>query len=654
MNRRRVASVVGVLALGLGVLVSVTPGVVPVSVDDLLISTIGVLALVQAMRVIQTRRHGDLDEAEMPDPERPIATPSPGDDLEAVLDQFLGRRRLFYRRTRVREGLEAVAIAVLTRYGGYAEPEARERLETGRWTDDVHAASFLGGEAAPDPPFAARVWDTVRGRATLRRSVRRTIDAIAETAGVTPRSNGGTTASERRRTHHAGVDADVRPTRTATVDDDERDGRTDAVISRESHATGHWRGVSVVTLIGIGAGILARQPGVLLVGVVGIGFAAYARSSALPPGNVSIERSLDRERADPGEEIEVTVTVTNESGRSLPDLRVVDGVPGALAVTDGSPRFGTALRPDESGTFTYGITARRGVHSFEPTTVVARDLPAATERERTHRVETTLTCIPPLRSTTEPVPLREGATRYVGQLETSTGGEGTEFYATREYRPGDAMNRLDWNHRARTGEFTTVEYRNERKATVVIVIDAREDAYRSPEPSPPHAVDRAVDAAGRLFVSLSRTGNHVGIAAVGSESCWLAPNAGTDHGTKARELLATHPALASIPTERRTPVVRWRRRFRRRLSPGTQLVCLTPLCDGYGGQLVRRLDESGHPVTVVSPDPTADREAGHRLARVARTLQMTTLRGAGIPVIDWPWDESLDEALARYTERTSR
>jgi len=56
-------------------------------------------------------------------------------------------------------------------------------------------------------------------------------------------------------------------------------------------------------------------------------------------------------------------------------------------------------------------------------------------------------------------------------------------------------------------------------------------------------------------------------------------------------------------------------------------------------------------VTVLSPDPTADRTAGHRLARVARGLRLRELRSRGIPVIDWAVDEPVDVALARSNRR---
>lgn len=654
VNYRRLSLFLGIVTLGFSLVTIVYPGFVAFSVDRILVSIIGVLALVQALRVIQSRRHSTLDEAVTPDPELPIATPSPGEDLETVLEQFLDTH-VHYYGNRVREGLRSAAIAVLTQYGTYSEAEAEAALDAGTWTDDRSAAAFLGDETEPELPVRTQIRNWIRDESSMQRGIRRTVDAISGEAGLTPRPSreqNDTTRFDDRWGTDAGRDAS--PTRFSTADDDEFYDWTSDVVSRESHPTGHWQGVSVVALVGIGVGLLVKEPAVLLAGVIGIGFAAYARSSLLPPGSVSVERSLETDRPELGEDVKVTVTVTNETDTLLPDLRFVDGVPESLTVTDGSPRLGTALRPGESTAFTYTITARRGVHSFGPTLLVARDLPSAVEQERLLPVDTTLNCIPSLRPLTEPVPLREQATEYVGQVETPSGGDGIEFYSTRDYRLGDPMSRIDWNRRARTGELTTVDFREERAATVVIVIDARDAAYVSPEPYSPHAVDRAADAAGQLFSTLSESGNRVGIAALSPEQCWLTPGAGVDHSVEARKLLATHPSLSPVPRESRSAMRRWRRQFRKRLSPGTQIVFLTPLCDEFGSRFARRLDEHGYPVTILSPDPTADRSAGHRLSRVARILRISALRSSEIPVIDWPKDETVDGALARYNERWFR
>jgi uncharacterized repeat protein (TIGR01451 family) len=459
-------------------------------------------------------------------------------------------------------------------------------------------------------------------------------------------ATGGATAARE-----AGETAEAATTATTVTP-----GADDNAATGESRPTGRWRGVSAVALACVGIGALAGRPAVALAGVVGVGFAAYARSLTLPPSPVAVERSVATARPAPGEPVEVTVTVRNEGDRPLADVRVIDGVPAALSVADGSPRHGTTLRAGEATAFSYIVAARRGVHEFGPALVVGRDLAGSTEATwRTPAPATpTLTCVPPLRTLATTVPLRERTSAFVGQVETPRGGEGVEFAATREYRPGDAPSRIDWNRRARTGELTTVEYREERAATVLCLVDARREAYVAPTPNEPHAVDRSVDAAGGLFATLTAAGDRVGVAALSPTPCWLAPDAGADHRTAARELLATHPALSPRPTERRTNLHRARERLRGRLSTGAQVLFLTPLVDDAASQFARQLDADGYPVTVVSPDPTAGRTPGTLLARVARTLRIADLRTAGVPVVDWPAGDAVDAALARYAERGAR
>lgn len=415
--------------------------------------------------------------------------------------------------------------------------------------------------------------------------------------------------------------------------------------------------MSVVALIGIGVGVLAEQPGVLLAGVVGIGYAAYAYSTRAPSADLSVERTLDEERPEPGEEVAVTVTIENAGDRLLPDLRLVDGVPRGLGVVDGSSRLGTTLRPGESDTISYTVIARRGVHEFDPLLALARDPSGGTERERHLESETTLVCSPPMRPLPEAADLREQASRKVGRVDVSAGGEGVEFFATREYRRGDPLNRIDWNRRARTGELATLQFRKQRATTAILVVDARPAAYRSPAPDADHAVNRAVEATGSVFSTLLDAGDRVGLAAYARTECWLDPDVGAhnhEHVERARELLTGHPALDPSPSDRPTnSLLNWKR-LRRRLPSGAQVVFFTPLTDPTAATIPRRLEAHGHPVTVVSPDPTNDRTSSERLARVARRVQITDLRSAGIPVLDWPREESLARVFARHDEPRKR
>ena len=649
MNVGRLALLGGVLAFVAGILAMVDPALLSLVNSRYLVWAIGAIVLLQALRVLNTHRHRDRSESLSIEPELPLAMPPPGDNFEQELTPFLDTQRFYTYEARIQSGLRQAAQTVLTQFGGHPESRTTEQLAAGTWTDDPYAAAFLDGERDPDVSLRTQLRRLISKNDTFERNVRHTVDAIAAIAGV-PRS---------QNEDVNGSDAAVAPTtpsrqtttRFSTIRVAPNTERTDRDPGlRATRSTGHWHGVGIVALIGIGLGIIIEQPAVVLAGVVGIGYAAYAHAGAFSPGSASIERSVSDDAPAPGEEVTITVTVRNNSDRVLPDLRIIDGVPEVLAVTRGTPRHGTALRPGEETTFSYAVTARRGVHSFSPALLLARDVAGATEQEWLILAATTLTCVPPLQPLVVPVPLREHATQNVGRVETSSGGHGIEFFATREYRTGDPLNRIDWNRRARTGELSTIEFREERAATVVIVIDAREPAYVAPRAGPPHAVDRAVDAAGQLFATLISSGDRVGLAALSAESCWLSPRTGTDHQLAAQELLATNTALSPVPSQSPVVLLRWRRQLRERLPAGTQVLFLTPLCDAYSPRFAREIDEYGYPVTVISLDPTTDRTAGTRFAQVNRRLRIASLRRTGIPVVEWPWDEELDLALARAAE----
>ena len=70
----------------------------------------------------------------------------------------------------------------------------------------------------------------------------------------------------------------------------------------------------------------------------------------------------------------MTVSVTNAGDSVLSDLRIVDGVPTELAVTEGSPRAAVSLRPGATAEFAYTVVAKRGDFAFGDARLVVRSL----------------------------------------------------------------------------------------------------------------------------------------------------------------------------------------------------------------------------------------------------------------------------------------
>ncbi|MFT4957274.1 MAG: putative repeat protein (TIGR01451 family) [Halobacteriales archaeon] len=422
------------------------------------------------------------------------------------------------------------------------------------------------------------------------------------------------------------------------------------IISRIDRVTNHWRGISALAFIAGGLGVLTTTPSLLLASLVGVAYLAYARVGSSPEVALSIERSLSAQHASPGDEVEVTVTVQNEGDSTLTDLRLIDGVPSALSVAEGVPRLATSLRPGASATFRYTALARRGQYEFDTLVAIARDPAGSIESEVEFATETTLTCTPSLDKTAM-VPLRALTSQYTGRVETDTGGDGVEFFSTREYHPGDNLSRIDWNRYARERELTTIEFREERMATVVLMVDLRTEAYKQAQENSLHAVDRSVDAAGRLFTALLDTGDRVGIASLGPKEVWLSPGTGNEHRAKARKLLGTHSAFSPTPNEQYFSVYLRRRRLLERFPADAQVIMLSPMVDDTIARTARLFDAHGHLVTVISPNVTNADTTGHTVARIKRRNRISDLRKHQIRVVDWDRDESLAMALERTRKR---
>lgn len=446
-------------------------------------------------------------------------------------------------------------------------------------------------------------------------------------------------------------------------------GPTSAV----DHVTERWAGFAALAVLFAGLGALQRLPGFVLAGLVCLAYAGYAetaRPAALRTDDersaLAIDRRIEPVAPDPGEDVTVTVEVRNEGSAFLPDVRIVDGVPPELAVTEGSPRHGAALAAGDGTAFSYVVTATRGEYDWRPAQVTVADPSGGVERETAIAASTTLRCSLPALET-DRLPLRGVTSQYAGRIETDSGGPGVEFYSTREYRPNDPLSRIDWHRLAKTGELSTVEFREEHAAKVMLVVDARKAAYLAPGPDDAHAVERSVDAAYRVFAALLEGGDRVGVTTIGrlGEDPWLPARTGDEHRARGRELLNSHPALSPIPPERELfePYREDRRadlrreyadRLHRRLSPDTQVLLFSPFCDEYPITLARRLDGYGHLVTAVSPDPTVTDPPLEELARMERADRLRALRHSGIRVIDWGADERFVATLASAEARWSQ
>lgn len=605
-----------------------------------------VVALFLVIWIVRQRYLAVPHQTFVPEIEYGLTTPTPGDDLDDMVYRLTELREATTEyRERVQEKVSEVAIAVIRQREDCSREEAIQQLQEGTWTDDSAAAGFFTGRGGESPDFFTQLRRRLTDSKTAyERQLDRTVEAIAQLA---------TFAEDEIRV----ADADDEEMRGVTSDSILRpeDGQrvSDTVRHRGLFATRHWAGVTAFALLALAAGVFSGQPAPILSSVAALAVVGYSQIGSVPTlTSLDVTRTLSDESPEPGDEVDVTVTVENTGSAFLTDLRLVDRIPATSQVVDGRARLGTALRAGQSATFEYTLVAARGEHEW-PLEVIARDPSGAVEREAFVDVDAKMECVPRLKTATE-TPVRMQTSMYAGQVNTQTGGDGLEFFSVRDYLPEDPMRRIDWKTYARTGEFSTIDFRQERAAKIVLMFDAREAAYVSPVPGKKHALERSVDAAYDVFASLNDAGHLVGFSAFDTVPCWVGPSTGDQHVERSRQLFVEHPAIHPLPpnvVDKDGRYVDPMRHIRRQLPMNTQIFLFSPLTEDYVYEVARRLDGAGHLVTVISPDPTADRTVGQRLARLERKARIVRLREHGIRVVDWSQDRSLRLEFEHATQR---
>lgn len=443
-------------------------------------------------------------------------------------------------------------------------------------------------------------------------------------------------------------------------------------------------------------GLVYASPTLLAAALVPLTFVLYGTLSGVGgETDLTAEREITPLAVGPGEHVSVRLAVENTGERTLPDVRIVDGVPEELSVVDGSPRLGLPLSAGETATLEYTLVATRGDFQFDAPLARVRSVSASA---------TATTAVPvsgderfTVTGAVRGSPFQTATAPRSGTLPMNAGGSGLEFFATRNYRPGDPMTRIDWHHFAKTGEFVTIEYREERAPRTVVIVDARPVARVRAAPGHPSGTALSAYAAERVYDALDAAGVVTSVTAVGLADeglgnlvgpdglPWIDPTIESREGVHPAAIFrAIHrvsgdgasPVSADPPTEQA-----WRpppdppterstervarpdgqgdgraraaetpysdetiRRLLTRLPPNAQVLFCTPVLDNWPISLVEVLDRRGYSTVVVAPDVLTGGTFGQRLARIHRQARVERLRRR-TRTVDWNPELSVEYAL---------
>ncbi|MEU1297485.1 DUF58 domain-containing protein [Streptomyces sp. NPDC005840] len=234
---------------------------------------------------------------------------------------------------------------------------------------------------------------------------------------------------------------------------------------------------------------------------------------AAPVRRLGLSRSGDTS-ARLGETADVTLTVTNPSGRPL-RAQLRDAWPPSswqpgtevaasrhrLTVPAGERRrVTTRLRP-----------TRRGDRVSDRVTIRSAGPLGLFTRQGTHRVPWTVRVLPPFTSRKH-LPAKLARLRELdGRTSVLTRGEGTEFDSLREYVPGDDTRSIDWRATARHSTVAVRTWRPERDRHLLVVLDTGRTSAGRVGDIP--RLDASMDAALLLAALASRAGDRVDLLA---------------------------------------------------------------------------------------------------------------------------------------------
>ena len=262
------------------------------------------------------------------------------------------------------------------------------------------------------------------------------------------------------------------------------------------------------------AGVLAlaastAQAGYLF--VIAAGVAGLLGASLITPQGL---RGIRVERSGPptviaGDIFQVRLTVTNDSKRSAPPLRLEDDHPALGS----EPFFVERSAPGASLTASSERTAaRRGVFEGGSAKIVSGAPFGLLAAKKKLDVPMSLTVLPRW-TTLRSFPLRDAtASPQEQQHELARVGAGSEFVGLRPYRPGDARRHVHWRSSARRDELVVKEHQEEVMGPVLIAI-AGSDAGEAPDSS----FEMMVSAAASIALYAYELGHPLELVAAGPD-----------------------------------------------------------------------------------------------------------------------------------------
>ena len=316
---------------------------------------------------------------------------------------------------------------------------------------------------------------------------------------------------------------------------------------------------------------------------------------------VSYERSLSQSMAFPGDELQLTIKITNRKLLPLASLQVLDRLPASLALSGNAVFSGTrqaqvlqrrtSLRWYESVTWRYTLRPKaRGAYRIGPVQLLSGDPFGLYSADADREIYSSLLVYPLLLSLPElGLPARNpiGDTRAPSLLR-----DPMRTIGVRDYAPSDPLKDVHWAATARTGTLQTRVYEPTTSRTLALFLDLDTFEYYY-EGIDPELVERMISATATLAREGLAAGYAVGLYVNGAPAEYE-HLARLPAGRSPAQLSLIMETLARLTTYSVTTIGRLLMLTATELRPGTTVLLVGSVNSEPTRAARRRLRELGH------------------------------------------------------------